>query len=652
MKKYLLLFIYIFVVSSFSAQVQQGVVKTKGRLNPDGSVTAGVPLSGAFVTVRDAQTVASNKKGQFSVSLTNRDFYLKEVSKEGYALCDADALSRPYAYSEKPLYIVMETPSQQQEDKLMAERKLRKTLQKQLQQREEEIDSLKASQQITDEEYRKTLQKIYSDQEENERLISDMSERYAKIDYDQLDEFNQRISNCILEGRLTKADSLIRAKGNMQTRVSAFFDLREQNQLEEQRIKQRLKKLEKNKAYERQELEDLAQDCYSLFEIFKMQHKNDSAAYYLELRASLDTTNINWINQIGEFYYEYVADYAKSLMFYQLSVKEAIRQYGNSNETLGGVYSNIGDVYQRQGKFDDAMRYYKKALEIADGENKNLYNISTCQNNIGMVYVNKGNYDKALEHLEKSLEMRVKLYGQEDNNDIATSYYHIGMAYMYLQSYQKALDYYQKSLDIRKRIYGDMHQEVANSVYSIGFLYFQQGNYEAALPMYEEAWMIYYKIYGESHPFLATCINGMGGIYARKKDYIKALDYYKRALSIRIGVYGKNHPQIANSLNNIGSIYDYQAEYEKALEYYQEALNIKRIFYEDNHPSVAVSYNNIGGIYYSKGNYRTALDFYEKAYKIYQNVYGLEHAKTKRLGEKIGILRDLISKNLSCYVVK
>ena len=645
MKKQFLLFICLCTLCSLYAQTQGGIVKTRGRLNADGSVTAGVPLSDVYVSVRGAQTVTSNKKGQFSVSLKTRDFYLKEVSKEGYTMCDADALSRPYAYSEKPLYIVMETPSQQLEDKLTAERKLRKTLQKQLQRREEEIDSLKASQQITDEEYRKTLQKIYSDQEENEQLISEMSERYAKIDYDQLDEFNQRISNCILEGRLTEADSLIRAKGNMQTRVSAFFNLQERNQKEEQQIKQRLKKLEKSKAYEQQELADLAQDCYSLFEIFKMQHKNDSAAYYLELRASMDTTNINWINQIGEFYYEYVADYPKSLMFYQLSVKEAIRQYGNCNEILSGVYSNIGDVYQRQGKFDDAMKYYKKALEIAAGENKNLYNISTCQNNIGMVYMNKGNYDKALEHLEKSLEIRIELYGQKDNNDIATSYYHIGMAYMYLQSDQKALDYYQKSLDIRKRIYGDMHQEVANSIYSIGFLYFQQGNYDAALPMYEEAWMIYNKIYGESHPFLATCTNGIGGIYARKKDYVKAREYYERALSIRNGIYGNHHPEIAHSLNNIGSIYDYQAEYDKALEYYQEALNIKILFYEDNHPSVAVSYNNIGGVYYSKGDYQTAIDFYEKAYKIYQNVYGLEHVKTKRLSEKIGNLRDLISKD-------
>lgn len=644
MKRFFIFSLLLLVAVLVSSQTQKGYVKTKGRLGNNGVLIAGTRLPGATVTVKGGNAVLSGNNGTFSLSVPNNNYFLQSVQKQGYVLTDPDVLSKQYAWSKNPLILVLETPSQQTDDKLSAEKKIRRTLQRQLQDKEDEIESLKAQQKLSEEEYRRQLQDIYSQQESNEQLISEMANRYSKMDFDEVDEFNRRISSLILEGKLLEADSLLNTKGDINNRAVTLRFHQDANAQAEQEIKKKQKKLEKSKAMAQKELEDLAQDCYSKFEIFKMQHQNDSAAYYIELRSSLDSTNINWMNQAGEFYYEYIADYSKSLMFYQLSVKEAIRQYGNNNEILGRVYSNIGDVYQRQSNFDDAIEYYKKALEIADGGNRNLYNISTCYNNIGMLYMNNGDYNKALTCLEKSLEIRVELYGQDDNNEVATCYYHIGMAYMHLQSYLKALDYYQKSLEIRRKINGDMHQDVANSIYSIGFLYFQQGNSEKALQMYEEAWMIYNKIYGGSHPFLATCTNGIGGIYARKKDYVRALNCYERALSIRKKIFGNYHPQIATSLNNIGSIYDYQTEYEKALEYYQKALEIKRIFYKENHPSVAVSYNNIGGVYYSEGNYQAALGFYEKAYEIYKGVYSLEHAKTKKLGKKIAVLRDLISK--------
>ena len=55
-----------------------------------------------------------------------------------------DACSKSYKYSSSPIYIVMETPEQQLQDQLDAERKIRRNLQKQLQTKEDELEKLKA----------------------------------------------------------------------------------------------------------------------------------------------------------------------------------------------------------------------------------------------------------------------------------------------------------------------------------------------------------------------------------------------------------------------------------------------------------------------------------------------------------------------------
>lgn len=87
------------------------------------------------------------------------------------------------------LFLIMETPEQAMQDKLSSERKIRRTLQRQLQERENEIETLKAENRISQQEYQQALQKLYADQESNEKLISEMAKRYSTLDYDQMDEF-------------------------------------------------------------------------------------------------------------------------------------------------------------------------------------------------------------------------------------------------------------------------------------------------------------------------------------------------------------------------------------------------------------------------------------------------------------------------------
>ena len=96
-------------------------------------------------------------------------------------------------------------------------------MQRQLQEKEDEIESLKEQHKLTEEEHRKQLQKIYANQEDNEKLISEMANRYSKIDFDEVDEFNRRICRLILDGKLTEADSLINSKGDINSRVATLL---------------------------------------------------------------------------------------------------------------------------------------------------------------------------------------------------------------------------------------------------------------------------------------------------------------------------------------------------------------------------------------------------------------------------------------------
>lgn len=205
------------------AQTQQGVAKTKGRLNSDGTVTPGTLLKGVTIKVKGRTAVLSDDKGAFTFPVPGQQYSLETVRKNGYALVDPETLSRQYAYSkDNPLVLVLETPGRQADDELANERKIRRNLQRQLMQREDEIEQLREENRITQEEYRTRLQELYAQQETSEKLIAKMVEYYSRIDYDQLDDYNRQISTYILNGELARADSLLSTKGDINTRIAAL----------------------------------------------------------------------------------------------------------------------------------------------------------------------------------------------------------------------------------------------------------------------------------------------------------------------------------------------------------------------------------------------------------------------------------------------
>lgn len=129
---------------SIMAQTQSGVVKTRGRMI-DGKHVPGTGLPGAVVSIKGRTDVGvKNNDGSFSFPVRGKQYVVQSVSKKDYALVDADAVPKTYTHSSDILYLVMETPDQITQDKLVSERRIRRTLQRQLQEREDDIEALKA----------------------------------------------------------------------------------------------------------------------------------------------------------------------------------------------------------------------------------------------------------------------------------------------------------------------------------------------------------------------------------------------------------------------------------------------------------------------------------------------------------------------------
>ena len=569
MKRILHLSVILFLLSAASgfAQTQKGYVKTKGRMDANGNIIAGKRLSGVTIQPSERQAVVSRSDGSFSFPVPHSLFSIQSVYKDGFVLADPDILSRQYSYSINPFVLVLEVPEEQLEDMLLAQRKIRRTLRRQLQEKEEELDSLRALQRITEGDYRQALQALYAQQDINEDLVNDMAERYSKLDFDGMDEFNRQICRLILDGKLTEADSLINAKGSFNTRVSTLLEHQDAIAKEEQLLRTRQSRLEKSKAMARAELEDLARDCNSKYEIFKMQHLNDSAAYYAEVRAALDTANIKWQVEAGVFLYKYLSEFHQAELYFNRALQTAV----STRDSLSfmDISMEIGLLQQTKSSFEESIKSFDSVEEIACRLNdldyltlsaiekatticlmgdlskaydifldtsKNINDVSTqtqamFYDNMASVELALGYFDKAIEHYLKAGDLLSNLK-DSDAPEFAGLYNNLSVAYSYVGNYVEYERYLNMALERYTLFYGSEHPTIAHVYESQGIEALYSGDFQTAIYMLNCALEIYLKVYGEDDIRVSLVYIDLGSAYQKAQDYMEALIYFQKSEKI------------------------------------------------------------------------------------------------------------------------
>jgi len=194
------------------------------------------------------------------------------------------------------------------------------------------------------------------------------------------------------------------------------------------------------------------------------------------------------------------------------------------------VYSQYSDTLLDHGKYDKALEYSKKILDI-DILEDNEIKIAGSYTRVGKAYQMKKEYDKALEYFNKALKIDLDNLESNDSS-IGIDYGHIGSLYDDKKEYDKALEYYNKSLEI--------------SLFN----------------------------FGENHPSTSTNYNNIALVYSYKNNK-KALEYYNKSLDIKLQTIGNHHPNTATTYYNIGFVYKDLRECQKAKDSFQKALDIR-----------------------------------------------------------------------------
>jgi tetratricopeptide (TPR) repeat protein len=291
---------------------------------------------------------------------------------------------------------------------------------------------------------------------------------------------------------------------------------------------------------------------------------------------------------------------------------------------LGESYLGIGKAQAKLERYQEALNYFKKSLEI-----RTLYvgakNPVTAEihENIALVLCEMGQFDTALVHAMLVYAVRESFQGLNHPATAAAAIV-VGYVYCKLGFCNEALEYHSKALKIMQEGLDETYSAPAKVHWQVG-----DKGYEKQGSMYSLECYANTNASVTDYPLRSTLNIAFADLYIHLGEYEKAVESSIVALDSNLKTFGEFHQYTANSFRMLGRAYFKMKNYAEALKNLQKALEIRlKTQGEINNLIVAESYADLGEYYSEIRDYKQATELFFKAYSIAAATVGDGHKKT------------------------
>ncbi len=181
-------------------------------------------------------------------------------------------------------------------------------------------------------------------------------------------------------------------------------------------------------------------------------------------------------NLLGNLYF-YQSNTALALEYYQKSL--VLKEQLGLNDDVGIAFHNIAGVHARQGNYELALDYYKRALEKRSATKEG---VSDTLNRIGDMYGLMGDLQQSLTYLQNSTAIAEEI---KDRHRIASLLNSSGDVYRLRGELQKALEYYKRSDALFEEVKVKRNRALVNQ--NLADVYYSLGDYKRAVEHAERA---------------------------------------------------------------------------------------------------------------------------------------------------------------------
>jgi serine/threonine-protein kinase len=363
------------------------------------------------------------------------------------------------------------------------------------------------------------------------------------------------------------------------------------------------------------------------------------------------------------------------------------------------LYQNLGVIYEKLGKFEQADALLRSALdqrkmlfgadspEVAEGltalgllrsdqahleeaEQLTRQGLAMAKRHLppnhpalakatlafGRVLAERGSYNPAIDTLNEAV--RLQSAPGVATADLATSLSALADAHYSAGHYNVCKSLYVRVLEMHRQIYGERHPLVADDLGSLAAAQRDLGYYSEAERLDRQALDIARSYYGNDHPKTAGFLTALAESLTYQNKFAEAVSALDQALAIQERVYGPVHPSVAETLNELGNVASMRDQLDEAEVRFRRSADIYRAVYGDHHYLVAIALSNLAGIYMDKKDYPRAEQLFRDVVRRYQETLpgdnvnlGIAHIKLGRTLLRQNRFRDAEPETLAGYEI-
>ncbi|MCB5187713.1 tetratricopeptide repeat protein [Methylobacillus caricis] len=228
------------------------------------------------------------------------------------------------------------------------------------------------------------------------------------------------------------------------------------------------------------------------------------------------------------------------------------------------VYNVLGVALEGQGKYEEAVQSYRKALAINPS-------ISEMHFNLGSALSQLGRDEEAITSYRRAIAI---------SPGLAVAHFNLATLLQKRRLLDEAIQHYRQAVVIEPGFF--------EAYGSLGTALQQQGHLDDAISCYRQALAISDHALG--HFNLATALRDRGGLE-------QAISHYRQAIVLQ--------PSYADAYNNMGEVFRDQGDMQQAVACYQQAIAIA--------PGHQVASFNMAQFLYDAQRFEEAIPYFDQS---------------------------------------
>jgi tetratricopeptide (TPR) repeat protein len=238
-------------------------------------------------------------------------------------------------------------------------------------------------------------------------------------------------------------------------------------------------------------------------------------------------------------------NYGNALKSFNSVLKfQMIRRTEDDNPLLANTLADIGLIYLRQDRHENAVEVFENAVRMMrrskikhetndDGENVQTdAPLAGVLNNLGTAKFIQGDHQASLECYWEAVKDAMTNDGGSNTKELANSLYNIGRISVLHKDYSMALDTLNKSLRLEKRLHGEKSIEIFDTLSLIGFSYYSTGKFDQAIFVFTDALAVATACLGSVNEKVAVSLINVGMVLEKEGDLDEALRCFSTAREV------------------------------------------------------------------------------------------------------------------------